>query len=108
MIMKYKEFEWDEEKNQRNIEIHGISFRLASRVFEDDYRIEREDLSAHNDFSEYRIQTIGSIGKVIFVVYTERNNRCRIISARKANAKERELYYGYSNIQTEGWGRADK
>ena len=64
------------------------------------------DLSAHNDFSEDRIQTIGSIGKVIFVVYTERNNRCRIISARKANAKERELYYGYSDIQTEGWGRA--
>ena len=105
--VRYTEFEWDEEKNAINIEKHGVSFRLAARVFEDEYRLERYDLSEGNDFEEDRIQTIGCVQKVLFVVYTERNSRCRIISARKANPKERRMYYGNGDLQTEGWRRFD-
>ena len=38
--------------------------------------------------------TIGSIGEILFVVYTERDSRIRMISARLATNKERRIYYG--------------
>jgi len=100
-------FERDEEKNRINREKHGLSFKLATKVFEDKLRIERYDTSPGNTAGENRTQTIGSIGNVIFVVFTQRGENTRIISARKASLKERRLYYGYEIIQSEGWERAD-
>ena len=116
------EFEYDEEKNRKNIEKHGISFRNAARVFFDYDRIEMYD-EEHSD-EEDRYDTIGdtsagnltiidnlhSSGKVVndilFVVYTERviamdNGRekevTRLISARLATSFERGIYYGKYN-----------
>jgi len=60
-------FERDEEKNRINREKHGLSFKLATKVFEDKLRIERYDTSPGNTAGENRTQTIGSIGNVIFV-----------------------------------------
>ena len=80
-------FEWDYEKEQRNIKIHKISFETAKLVFNDDKRIEFFDVD-HSD-TEDRLITIGKVDKVLFVVYTERGDKTRIISARPANQQPR-------------------
>lgn len=88
------EFEWDEEKNKKNIKNHGIDFETAARVFADPYRIEKYDKN-HSD-EEDRYITIGEINGtayVIMVVYTERGETIRMISARKATNQERRAYY---------------
>lgn len=87
-------FEWDEEKNKKNISKHKISFEKASHVFNDDCRLEIIDES-HSEY-ENRYITIGLIEEivsVVTVVYTPRNEVIRIISARKATNEERRQYY---------------
>ena len=89
-------YEWDEKKNRINKEIHdGIGFELAVRVFLDEKRIERYD-AKHSTADEDRWDVLGMVGDVLFVVYTERNENIRIISARKATKAEQEEYFdGY-------------
>lgn len=87
------EFEWDAEKERLNIKKHGISFTMAAKVFCDAGRIEIYD-EAHS-LHEDRYITIGWAGEVLFVVYTERTPRIRLISARLATARERRIYEGY-------------
>lgn len=84
-----KHFEWDEKKRQTNLEKHGLDFVDAIKIFDDPDRIELE--SVRN--SEKRYQTIGSAHDVtILLVYTCRSEKKRIISARKASKKERDVY----------------
>lgn len=88
------QFEWDDEKEQKNISKHGIDFSTAALVFNDDYRIEKYD-KIHSLYED-RYITIGDINGIsiiITVVYTERQDIIRIISARAASKKERETYY---------------
>ena len=90
-------FEWDDEKEKINIVKHGIDFATAARVFRDENRLEIYD-EAHSD-NEDRYITIGSIDGVTFivmVVYTERGEAIRLISARKATKQEGRMYYDYS------------
>ncbi len=87
------QFEWDEEKEQRNIEKHGIDFDTAVKVFYDPNRIEYYDKS--HSLVEDRFITIGFAGKLLFVVYTERKENIRLISARLATNSERGRYYDY-------------
>ena len=92
------QFEWDDEKDKKNVAKHGIQFRTAILVFSDPCRIEKYD-DAHS-LNEDRYLTIGEIGgtfMVVTVVYTERPEAIRIISARRATRVEKEEYYGYQN-----------
>lgn len=92
------QFEWDDEKERKNIAKHGIAFRTAILVFEDQNRLEWYD-EAHS-LDEDRYLTIGEIGgtfMVVTVVYTERSTAIRIISARRATKAEKEEYYGDQN-----------
>ncbi len=83
-------FEWDEQKNRINIEKHGIDFRDAQDVFQSK-RLSIED--TRKNYREKRIITVGLIGKsACVVVHTIRNDAIRIISARKANERERRRY----------------
>jgi uncharacterized DUF497 family protein len=88
------QFEWDEEKEHINISKHGIDFETASHVFLDPNRMEYYD-EAHSSLEEDRYITIGYVAEVQTVVYTDRSNVMRIISARAATKKERDRYYGY-------------
>ncbi|AFZ47416.1 protein of unknown function DUF497 [Cyanobacterium stanieri PCC 7202] len=90
-------FEWDINKNISNQQKHGITFEEAQSIFDDLSAIIFED----NRFAygEYRCIIIGqiyleTIQKYILgvVVYTERADTIRIISARKASKQERRLY----------------
>ena len=71
---------------------HKISFEDAARVFLDDNRIDEFD-ELHSDYEERR-KVIGMVENVLFVVYTERGEKLRLISARNATKKEKEDYYG--------------
>lgn len=84
-------FEWDEEKNKKNIEKHGIDFETAMLVFNDLQRIEIYDVE--HSMEEDRYNTIGMVNDVLFVVYTERKDNIRLISARLATKLERSIYY---------------
>ena len=89
-------FEWDDEKERLNIAKHGISFSTAAKLFNDVYRIEMYD-EIHST-EEDRYITIGRISDTILIVtlvYTDRNNVIRIISARMATKKEEEAYFRY-------------
>ena len=89
------EFEWDEKKNQSNIEKHGIDFNYAKRIFEN-VRVTATD--TRKDYGELRKISIGIIeSHVCVVVYTIRKDVIRIISARKANQRERRRFYEFIN-----------
>ena len=85
-------FEWDENKNKINHIKHGIWFEDAIDIFNHIYISAVDD---RKNYGEVREKSIGIMyNKVIIVVlYTERDGRKRIISARLANKKEREKYY---------------
>ena len=84
-------FEWDENKNTINREKHKISFETAAYVFDDPYYIEMFDFE--HSVEEDRYIAIGKVGDVLFVVFTERKDMIRLISAKLATNAERDLYY---------------
>ena len=84
-------FEWDEEKAEKNFKKHGIYFEDAALVFFDDDRLDDYD-ELHSDFED-RYKIVGKVGKILTVIYTERGENYRIISARLANKQEQEDYY---------------
>lgn len=89
-------FNWDDDKNKSNIRKHGVSFSEASTVFLDDDAILINDDSHSNN--EERFVIIGFSKKprllVVCHCYRENDDIIRIISARKADADESEIYGG--------------
>lgn len=87
-------FIWDDAKNTSNKVKHGISFETAALVFNDQYRIDFYD--EENSLEEDRYNTIGLVGDILFVVYTEADTEdyecIRIISARPAEGCEIQAY----------------
>lgn len=82
--------EWDQRKAAANLKKHGVDFADAATVLHDDHAVTiREDAEG-----EERYITVGmdALGSVLVVVYTWRRDRPRLISARKAEPKEREQY----------------
>jgi len=87
-------FTWDEEKNKINVKKHGVSFEQAAMVFNDEQKLEKYDI-VHSIYEDRSIVIGQAEGNVLFVVNTEIDKETtRIISARKANKKERGIYYG--------------
>lgn len=85
------EFEWDAAKAATNIAKHGVSFEEAVAVFADPRR--RTFVDDRSDYGERRSMTVGRIrGREYSVVHTQRDGAIRIISARKANPRERRYY----------------
>jgi uncharacterized DUF497 family protein len=105
--MTAREVEYDPEKAILNLQIHKVNFEDAALVFVDPLRIERRDDSEGNVSGEDRWQTIGKVDKALFVVYTERGKKTRLISARAANKAEKRSYYGHDNDNRKGWTKAD-
>ena len=86
------EFEWDPEKAARNLAKHDVSFHEAATVFGDPLATTYDDPD-HSD-EEDRFLTFGhtSDGRLLVVSHTDRGDRTRIISARKATRKERKQH----------------
>jgi uncharacterized DUF497 family protein len=84
----YGDFEWDSMKNDANQKKHGIAFEGAIEVFEGSWLKVPTDHS-----SEKRWIALGKAKRrVIAVIYTKRNDRIRMISARMAREDERAIY----------------
>ena len=90
-------FEWDENKNKKNLRKHGINFETAVLVFEDENRKEIYDWKHSRDEDRYKV--IGMVEDILCVIYTERGDKTRIISAREASSTDRRRYYGNSDIR---------
>jgi uncharacterized protein len=87
------EFEWHRAKAETHFRRHGVSFDLAKTVFQDPFAVDfLDDRERHG---EVRFMIIGMAeGKILlFVAYTEREERIRIISARRATQYEQDDYY---------------
>lgn len=91
-IMDEDGFEWDPKKAAANVKKHKIDFQAARRVFDDLFAYIEEDTS--EDYGEERRIAIGMVDDLLIaVVFTERGEQTRIISARKANSHEQRRYY---------------
>jgi uncharacterized protein len=90
--MKLK-FEWHEAKAQANFRAHGVSFELAKTVFSDAFAVEQ--LDDREDYGEERFVIVGMAeGNILlFVAFAERNDRVRIISARRVTQNEQDEYF---------------
>ncbi len=88
-------FEWDENKNVENFKKHGVSFEEAVKAFQDENAVELFD--ELNSNGEIRFQIIALPPKrLLFVAFTIREEEnIRIISARKADAKQTKIYNEY-------------
>ena len=87
------ECEWDPAKARANLTKHGIRFADAAAALEDDSALTIEEV----DLGERRWVTLGADARarVLVVVYTWRNERVRLISARRATRSERRQYEEY-------------
>lgn len=88
------EFEWDPEKDRQNLAKHRISFGEASAIF-DGPTLSAED---EGPYGEVRERTYGLLRGVVVVcvIHTLREDRIRIISARKATPAERKLFNAHN------------
>jgi len=90
VVTIYMPVEWDAEKCRANLEKHGRSFEDACQVFAGDTVTIPDD---RYNYGEDRLITLGRLeGRVVVVVHVPRLGKTRIISMRKANAREQEIY----------------
>jgi len=90
--MQDAELEWDDTKAARNWRIHAVTFEMARDAFSDAFAIEWSD--DRQDAGEQRFALLGMVeDRVLFVAYTMRDDRIRIISARRAEPHERRRYH---------------
>ena len=85
-------FEWDANKDKQNLRKHGVSFAEASTVFGDPFSIVFEDPDHSKEEDRFLIAGHSYKDRLLIVSFTERENRIRIISARKMTARERKDY----------------
>lgn len=84
------QFEWDAAKNAANVAKHRLAFADAAECFRHPMLVAED---SRVDYGERRMVGVGTMdGVVIVVVFTERDGKIRIISARKANRYEREKF----------------
>lgn len=86
------EFEWNPEKAVLNLRKHNISFQEAATVFDDSLSVTFPDPDHSIEENRYVIIGMSRLGQLLVVSHTDRENRTRIISARKATRQERRFY----------------
>ena len=83
-------FEWDEAKRRANLAKHGIDFPEAVEVLHGSPWLAED---TRRDYGEKRCLAVGPCpGHVLVVAFTLRKGVFRIISARRANSRERRMY----------------
>jgi uncharacterized protein len=90
--MQDESFEWDDDKAAENWRAHGVAFDKAVKALADPFSVEWLDES--EAYGEERCNLLGMCeGVILHVTYTERGERIRIISARRAERYEQDTYY---------------
>ena len=86
------DFEWDDTKAADNRTKHGTSFFEAAPIFDDPLSVTTADPD-HSDDEERFVQIgFSSYGNLLFVVFADRNDFYRVISAREATRAEKRIY----------------
>lgn len=83
--------EFDPDKAVRNRLKHGVSFAEAEPVFHDPLALTQEDDDAHGE-RRFVTMGMGALGRLLTVVWTQRGDTIRLISAREATRNERKAY----------------
>src|SRR3954451_1650475 len=90
------DFDWDHEKSLATFGNRDLVFEAARIVFRGPL-LRRQDTRRHARSREPRFMVLGELyGRVIVIVYTPRNRKCRIISLRPANLEESKIYYDWT------------
>ena len=86
------QYEWDEDKARTNLRKHQVSFLEGATVFNDQFVATQSDPG--HSLAEQRYIAIGRSvrGRILVVVFTERGDKLRLISCRKATPRERKVY----------------
>lgn len=85
-------FEWDEEKAQSNLKRHKVSFEEGTTIFHDMFVATMPDPDHSEDEERYISIGFSVKRRLLVVVHTERGDKTRIISCRKATPTERRMY----------------
>jgi uncharacterized DUF497 family protein len=86
------EFEWDPEKEKKNLRHHGVPFSEAATVFPDPLAITIYDPDHSQDEDRYITIGTSTPGRLLMVAHTNRGDRIRIINARGLTRTERDDY----------------
>lgn len=86
------EFDWDESNSYKNWVKHSVTMKEAERVLLNNPLITQEDRKHSKDEKRYKCMGKTDEGRLLFIVFTRRNNKIRVISARSMNKIEREIY----------------
>lgn len=86
------EFEWNPNKAELNVEKHSVSFQEAATVFNDSLSVTFPDPDHSIGENRYVIIGVSRFGQLLVVAHTDRGEKVRIISARKATRQERRFY----------------
>jgi hypothetical protein len=86
------EFEWDQANRDKNLLKHRVTDEECEEVFFDTRKRFLKDVLHSNHESRYILIGQTKKQRVLFVVFTTRNHKIRIISARDLNKRERNLY----------------
>lgn len=89
-------FDWDMGNIEKNKKKHGLDWWVIEEAFFNEPLVIRED-SAHSDDQECRCYALGQSddGTELFIAFTRREDRIRVISARPMGRKERGVYAGF-------------
>lgn len=89
-------FEWDQQKAKANLKKHGVSFEEAQSVFYDEFAIQFFDADSAHLEERFLMLGLSNDSHILLVCHCERQQGdvIRIISARKATARERKHYKG--------------
>ncbi|MGH7151071.1 MAG: BrnT family toxin [Planctomycetota bacterium] len=87
-------FEWHPRKAAQNVRKHSVSFEEAATCFGDPLSVTIRDPSRSERETRLVLMGLSGRGRLLVVVHAERDDRIRVISARKATPQERRAYEG--------------
>jgi len=85
-------FDWDEGNKQKNWDKHQVDYTECEQVFFNKPLIISEDVKHSSQEQRYYALGQSDINRTLFIVFTVRNNKIRVISARDQSKKERMIY----------------
>jgi len=85
-------FEWDEAKARENLKKHKVGFDEGKTIFNDPFLLTFPDIDTSDAEERYVNIGLSIRDRVLVLIHTERQGRIRIISCRKASARERRHY----------------
>ena len=85
-------FDWDDGNKQKNWEKHQVDFRECEEVFFNQPLLIKEDSKHSSQEKQFYVLGRSDIGRMLFLVFTLRNNKIHVISALDQSKKERKIY----------------